>query len=144
VKDDVSRVYVEIERVQSELAEIEGRRAHLLTSLKVLRAAQDGIEDPWFEFLLRSTFRGWFVRQSPRRERSTITRDQLIAAHSFLLELELQSTEAAVGAVMNIYAVHRSTVFAARKRWQELRAEADRVPDRRREIELFEQLYQSN
>jgi len=153
VKDNVSRVYIEIERVENELAEIEARRAQLLTRLQNLRAVRDGVDDSWFEFLLESAFRGWFVRQScdgqkqpPRRGRPAMTKtqNQLIAAHSFLLEREGQSTEATVEAVMKIYQVRRSTVFAARKRWQELRAEVDRVPDRRREIELFERLYQSN
>jgi hypothetical protein len=66
-------------------------------------------------------------------------RNQRIAAHTFLLELE-GPTEAVVAAIRDLYQVTRSTVFAACRQWPQLRDYADQVPpeQRRHEIESLE------
>jgi hypothetical protein len=83
--------------------------------------------------------------ERPRRGRpvdpNTAFRNQRIAAHSFLLELE-GPTEAAVAAIMDLYQVTRSTVFTARRQWRQLQHYADQVPpeQRRHEIESLERI----
>jgi hypothetical protein len=91
-------------------------------------------------------FGGWLEDKAPSRRGRPIDpeirfRDKRIAAHSLLLELEGEPTEASVAGVMNLYGVPRSTVFAARKRWlPHFRATLCHVSpqERKSRMEMFE------
>jgi hypothetical protein len=88
-------------------------------------------------------FGGWLEDKAPSRRGRPIDpeirfRDKRIAAHSLLLELEGEPTEAAVAAVMKLYRVPRSTVFAARKKWlPHLRATLCRFSSQERKSRMW-------
>jgi hypothetical protein len=158
MNDDVQR---DLEKVRKELARIEARRTQLLAELMALsqRRDEEQATPHWIKVFKQLTLCDDLVRyeqilsghkQPPRSGRSVDPvvqfRNQRIAAHSFLVELEAMPTEAAVGAMIKLYDVSRSTVFAAREQWRQLRKQyADQMsPEQRRlEIESLERACQS-
>jgi hypothetical protein len=151
MNDDVQR---DLEKVRKELARIEARRTQLLAELMALSQGRD--EEQATPHWIKANKQLIYLqilsghKQPPRSRRSVDPvvqfRNQRIAAHSFLVELEAMPTEAAVSAMMKLYDVARSTVFAARKQWRQLRKQyADQMSpeQRRREIESLERACQS-
>jgi hypothetical protein len=151
MNDDVQR---DLEKVRKELARIEARRTQLLAELMALSQGRDEEQATphWIKAIKQLIYLQILSghKQPPRSRRSVDPvvqfRNQRIAAHSFLVELEAMPTEAAVSAMMKLYDVARSTVFAARKQWRQLRKQyADQMSpeQRRREIESLERACQS-
>jgi hypothetical protein len=154
MNDDVQR---DLEKVRKELARIEARRTQLLAELRALSQGRDEEQatPQWIKVIKQLILCDYMQilsghKQPPRSRRSVDPvvqfRNQRIAAHSFLIELEAMPTEAAVSAMMKLYDVARSTVFAARKQWRQLRKQyADQMSpeQRRREIESLERACQS-
>lgn len=158
MNDDVQR---DLEKVQKELARIEARRTQLLAELKALgqRRDEEQATPHWIKVFKQLVYCDLFVRYEqilsghaqPRRSGRSVDpvvefRNKRIAAHSFLVELEGMPTEAAVSAMIKLYGMSRSTVFAAREQWRQLRKEyAEQLSpeQRRREIESLERACQS-
>jgi hypothetical protein len=156
MNDDIQR---DLEKVRKKLARIEARRTQLLAELMALSQDEEQATPHWIKVFKQLALCDLFVsyeqilsgHKQPRRFGRSVDpvvqfRNQRIAAHSFLVELEAMPTEAAVSAMIKLYGVARSTVFAAREQWRQLRKEyADQMSpeQRRREIESLERACQS-